>query len=47
VVCLHIDLSAQRLGVQHIDLYYLDNPQVTDVPFLEQVATLAEVREQV
>jgi aryl-alcohol dehydrogenase-like predicted oxidoreductase len=39
-------LSARRLGVQHIDLYYLHNPNQTDVPFLEQVATLAELREQ-
>ncbi len=39
-------LSARRLGVEHIDLYYLHSPNATDVPFVDQVATLAELREQ-
>jgi pyridoxine 4-dehydrogenase len=39
-------LSARRLGVERIDLYYLHSPNATDVPFVDQVATLAELREQ-
>src|SRR5579859_1716166 len=39
-------LSARRLGVERIDLYYLHSPNATDVPFEDQVATLAELREQ-
>jgi aryl-alcohol dehydrogenase-like predicted oxidoreductase len=42
--CAH--LSARRLGVERIDLYYLHSPNATDVPFADQVATLAELREQ-
>jgi hypothetical protein len=34
-------LSARRLGVDQIDLYYLHSPNATDVPFEDQVATLA------
>jgi aryl-alcohol dehydrogenase-like predicted oxidoreductase len=39
-------LSARRLGVEQIGLYYLHSPHATDVPFVDQVATLAELREQ-
>jgi aryl-alcohol dehydrogenase-like predicted oxidoreductase len=39
-------LSARRLGVEQIDLYYLHTPNATDVPFVDQLATLAELREQ-
>jgi pyridoxine 4-dehydrogenase len=39
-------LSARRLGVEQIDLYYLHSANATDVPFADQVATLAELREQ-
>ena len=37
-------LSARRLGVEQIDLYYLHSGRATDAPFEEQVATLAELR---
>ncbi|WP_042426639.1 aldo/keto reductase [Streptacidiphilus anmyonensis] len=39
-------LSARRLGVDRLDLYYLHSPNATDVPFIDQVATLAELREE-
>jgi aryl-alcohol dehydrogenase-like predicted oxidoreductase len=39
-------LSARRLGVEQLDLYYLHSGRATDVPFQEQVGTLAELREQ-
>lgn len=39
-------LSARRLGIEQIDLYYLHNPRATDAPFEDQIATLAELREQ-
>src|SRR5262249_52790355 len=39
-------LSARRLGVEQIALYYLHSPNATDAPFEAQVATLAELREQ-
>ncbi|HEV7450412.1 MAG TPA: aldo/keto reductase [Pseudonocardiaceae bacterium] len=39
-------LSARRLGIEQIDLYYLHSPNATDAPFVDQVATLAELREQ-
>lgn len=39
-------LSARRLGVERIDLYYLHSAQARDVPFADQIATLAELREQ-
>jgi aryl-alcohol dehydrogenase-like predicted oxidoreductase len=42
--CVH--MSARRLGVERIDLYYLHSARATDVPFEEQVATLAELREE-
>ncbi|WP_420367008.1 aldo/keto reductase [Curtobacterium sp. L1-20] len=40
------NLSARRLGVDSIDLYYLHSGQATDVPFEEQVATLAALKEE-
>lgn len=39
-------MSARRLGIEQIDLYYLHSGTATDVPFADQVATLAELREQ-
>src|SRR3954454_21820323 len=36
--------SMRRLGLDHVDLYYLHGPTMTDVPFEEAVATLAEMR---
>jgi pyridoxine 4-dehydrogenase len=41
-----VQLSARRLGVERIDLYYLHSPYATDVPFEDQVATLAELRDE-
>jgi pyridoxine 4-dehydrogenase len=42
--CAH--MSARRLGVEQIDLYYLHSGRATDASFEEQVVTLAELREQ-
>jgi aryl-alcohol dehydrogenase-like predicted oxidoreductase len=39
-------LSARRLGVDTIDLYYLHSGRATDVPFQDQVATLAAMQEE-
>jgi len=39
-------MSARRLGVETIDLYYLHSGQATDVPFEDQVATLAALKEE-
>src|SRR6185312_11027198 len=39
-------MSARRLGVDSIDLYYLHSGQATDAPFEEQVATLAALKEE-
>jgi pyridoxine 4-dehydrogenase len=39
-------MSARRLGVETIDIYYLHGGQATDAPFEDQVATLAELRDQ-
>lgn len=39
-------LSARRLGVQQLDLYYLHSGRATDTPFDEQVATLAALRQE-
>ena len=39
-------LSARRLGVERIDLYYLHSARATDAPFLDQVATLAELKQE-
>jgi pyridoxine 4-dehydrogenase len=38
-------MSARRLGVDRIDLYYLHSGQATDAPFEDQVGTLAELRD--
>ncbi|HEY2791754.1 MAG TPA: aldo/keto reductase [Micromonosporaceae bacterium] len=38
-------LSAQRLGVEAIDLYYLHSGRATDAPFSDQVGALAELRQ--
>ncbi|HEY0533284.1 MAG TPA: aldo/keto reductase [Actinoplanes sp.] len=38
-------LSARRLGVERIDLYYLHSGYARDASFAEQVGTLAELRE--
>jgi len=37
-------MSMRRLGLDHIDLYYLHTPTMTDVPFEEVVETLATMR---
>jgi pyridoxine 4-dehydrogenase len=39
-------LSARRLGVEQIGLYYLHSGRATDVPFEDQVATLADLRDE-
>jgi pyridoxine 4-dehydrogenase len=38
-------MSARRLGLDHIDLYYLHTPTMTDAPFEEIVDTLARLRQ--
>jgi pyridoxine 4-dehydrogenase len=38
-------MSMRRLGLDHIDLYYLHTPDMTDVPFERIVHTLAGMRE--
>src|SRR3954468_17306856 len=38
-------MSARRLGLGHIDLYYLHTPTMTDAPFEEIVETLAGLRQ--
>jgi aryl-alcohol dehydrogenase-like predicted oxidoreductase len=38
-------MSARRLGLDHIDLYYLHTPTMTDAPFEEIVDTLARMRQ--
>jgi pyridoxine 4-dehydrogenase len=38
-------LSARRLGVDTIDLYYLHSGRALDAPFEDQVAVLAELRQ--
>jgi hypothetical protein len=42
--CAH--MSARRLGVDRIDLYYLHSGTATDVPFELQIETLAALREE-
>ncbi|MGI5159880.1 aldo/keto reductase [Microbispora sp. CA-102843] len=37
-------MSLRRLGLGHIDLYYLHTPAMTDVPFEDIVGTLADMR---
>lgn len=39
-------MSMRRLGVDHIDLYYLHTPTMTDVPFEEIIETLAGMRRE-
>ena len=39
-------LSARRLGVDQLDLYYLHSGRATDVPLEDQVGTLAELRKE-
>jgi aryl-alcohol dehydrogenase-like predicted oxidoreductase len=39
-------MSLRRLGREQIDLYYLHSGRATDAPFADQVAVLAELREQ-
>jgi pyridoxine 4-dehydrogenase len=38
-------MSARRLGLSHIDLYYLHTPTMTDAPFEEMIETLAGMRQ--
>jgi aryl-alcohol dehydrogenase-like predicted oxidoreductase len=40
------NMSAWRLGVDSIDLYYPHSGQATDVPFEDQIATLASLKEE-
>lgn len=40
--CAH--LSARRLGVDQVGLYYLHSPRARDASFEDQVGTLAELR---
>jgi aryl-alcohol dehydrogenase-like predicted oxidoreductase len=39
-------MSARRLGLDQIDLYYLHSGRATDVPFETQIETLAALREE-
>jgi pyridoxine 4-dehydrogenase len=39
-------LSARRLGLEQIDLYYLHSGRATDASFEDQVGTLAELRRE-
>jgi pyridoxine 4-dehydrogenase len=41
-----VQLSARRLGVDRIDLYYLHSGYARDASFADQVGTLASLREQ-
>jgi pyridoxine 4-dehydrogenase len=41
-----VRLSARRLGVETIDLYYLHSGHATDAPFDAQIETLAELRNE-
>jgi pyridoxine 4-dehydrogenase len=38
-------LSARRLGLESIDLYYLHSGRATDAPFEDQVGALADLRQ--
>jgi pyridoxine 4-dehydrogenase len=38
-------MSMRRLGLDHIDLYYLHTPTMTDVPFEQTIETLAGMRQ--
>ena len=37
-----IEVDTRRLDVDHIDLYYLHSGRATDVPFEDQISTLAD-----
>jgi aryl-alcohol dehydrogenase-like predicted oxidoreductase len=39
-------MSARRLGIEQIDLYYLHSGRATDVPFETQIETLAALRQE-
>jgi len=39
-------MSARRLGTEQIGLYYLHSPRARDASFEDQVATLADLREE-
>jgi pyridoxine 4-dehydrogenase len=39
-------MSMRRLGLDHIDLYYLHTPTMTDAPFEEIIETLAGLRQE-
>jgi pyridoxine 4-dehydrogenase len=39
-------MSARRLGVEQIDLYYLHSGRATDAPFETQIETLAALRQE-
>jgi aryl-alcohol dehydrogenase-like predicted oxidoreductase len=39
-------MSARRLGLEQIDLYYLHSGRATDVPFETQIETLAALRDE-
>ncbi|MER6168036.1 aldo/keto reductase [Streptomyces violaceorubidus] len=41
-----VHLSARRLGVERIDLYYLHSGWAKDASFADQVGTLAQLREE-
>jgi hypothetical protein len=41
-----VTLSARRLGVERIDLYYLHSGRARDASFADQVGTLAQLRAQ-
>jgi aryl-alcohol dehydrogenase-like predicted oxidoreductase len=41
-----VHMSLRRLGLEHIDLYYLHSGTATDAPFAEQVGVLAEMQAQ-
>jgi aryl-alcohol dehydrogenase-like predicted oxidoreductase len=38
-------MSMRRLGLDHVDLYYLHTPTMTDAPFEEMIETLAGMRQ--
>jgi pyridoxine 4-dehydrogenase len=37
-------MSMRRLGLEHLDLYYLHTPSMTDVPYEQMIETLAGMR---
>jgi aryl-alcohol dehydrogenase-like predicted oxidoreductase len=39
-------MSTRRLGVDHLDLYYLHSGRATDVPFEDQIGTLADLQSE-